>query len=118
MPKESFAAKKQRTEKIISILETLYPNAECALHHTNAWELLVATILSAQCTDVRVNMVTPALFKKYPTIQDFASVRPEVLANDIRSTGFFNNKAKSIVGAAHKILHDFGGEIPRTIEEL
>jgi endonuclease-3 len=90
----------------------------CALEHRNAWELLVATILSAQCTDKRVNEVTPGLFQKYPTIQDFAAVSPEVLAQDIRSTGFFNNKAKSIVGAARTILQDFNGEIPRDIDSL
>jgi len=78
----------------------------------------VATILSAQCTDKRVNQVTPELFSKYPTPKDFAAVRPEVLAQDIRSTGFFNNKAKSIVGAAKRVLSDFGGEIPRTLEEM
>jgi len=96
----------------------MYPKATCALHHCNPWELLVATILSAQCTDKRVNEVTPGLFEKYPTPADFAGVRPEVLANDIRSTGFFNNKAKSIVGAANKIVSEFGGEVPRTMEEL
>ncbi len=96
----------------------MYPGAICALHHHNPWELLVATILSAQCTDKRVNEVTPGLFAKYPTPQDFASVRPEVLANDIRSTGFFNNKAKSLVGAARKIISDFGGEVPKTMEEM
>ncbi len=80
----------------------MYPNATCALHHRNPWELLVATILSAQCTDKRVNEVTPGLFEKYPTPQDFAATRPETLAHDIRSTGFFNNKAKSIIGAAKK----------------
>ena len=78
----------------------------------------MATILSAQCTDKRVNEVTPGLFAKYPTPQDFAAVRPEVLANDIRSTGFFNNKAKSIVGAARKVVSEFGGKVPRTIEEM
>ena len=78
----------------------------------------MATILSAQCTDKRVNEVTPGLFAKYPTPQDFAAVRPEVLAQDIRSTGFFNNKAKSIVGAAKKVVGEFGGEVPKTIEEL
>ena len=109
---------KERTAEIISILDKTYPNVVCALHHNNAWELLVATILSAQCTDVRVNLVTPALFEKYPTIKDFAAARQEVLAADIRSTGFFNNKAKSVIGAAKKILKDFGGEIPRTLEEL
>lgn len=96
----------------------MYPSATCALHHSNAWELLVATILSAQCTDKRVNEVTPGLFKKYPTIQDFARAPQLELAQDIRSTGFFNNKSKSIIGAARKILTDFHGEIPRTIEEL
>jgi len=96
----------------------MYPGVTCALHHSNAWELLVATILSAQCTDKRVNMVTPGLFKKYPTIQDFAAAKPEELAQDIRSTGFFNNKSKSVIGAARKILTDFRGEIPRDIDQL
>ena len=96
----------------------MYPGATCALHHHNPWELLVATILSAQCTDKRVNEVTPGLFAKYPTPTDFAAVRPEVLAQDIRSTGFFNNKAKSIVGAARKVVNEFGGEVPRTMEEM
>jgi len=96
----------------------MYPNVTCALEHSSPWELLVATILSAQCTDKRVNMVTPGLFRKYPTIQDFASVQQEELAQDIRSTGFFNNKAKSVIGAARKILSDFGGEIPRNIDQL
>jgi endonuclease-3 len=100
------------------MLDEMYPNATCALIHRSPWELLVATILSAQCTDRRVNEVTPGLFAKYPTPQDFAAVRPEVLANDIRSTGFFNNKAKSIVGAAKKIVNEFGGQVPRTLEEL
>ena len=96
----------------------MYPDAHCALEHRSPWELLVATILSAQCTDKRVNLVTPGLFAKYPTPRDFASVRPEVLANDIRSTGFFNNKAKSIVGAAKKVVSEFSGQVPRTLEEL
>jgi endonuclease-3 len=107
-----------RTAEILRILNQTYPDVECALHHRNAWELLVATILSAQCTDKRVNEVTPGLFLKYPTIRDFAAARQEVLAADIRSTGFFNNKAKSVIGAAKKILSDFGGEIPKTLEEL
>jgi len=105
-------------DAILRGLDQMYPNATCALHHRNPWELLVATILSAQCTDKRVNEVTPGLFAKYPTPRDFAAVRPEVLAQDIRSTGFFNNKAKSIVGAANKVIHDFGGEVPRTMEEM
>jgi endonuclease-3 len=96
----------------------MYPDARCALEHRSPWELLVATILSAQCTDKRVNLVTPGLFAKYPTPRDFASVRPEVLANDIRSTGFFNNKAKSIVGAAKRVVSEFSGQVPRTLEEL
>jgi endonuclease III len=112
------AERRTRVTKILAGLDKMYPQAVCALHHENAWQLLVATILSAQSTDKRVNEVTPGLFAKYPTIEDFAGVRPEVLGNDIRSTGFFNNKAKSIIGAAKKILGDFGGRIPRTIEEL
>jgi endonuclease-3 len=112
------AERKQRLQFILEKLDEMYPAATCALHHKDAWQLLVATILSAQCTDQRVNMVTPGLFKKYPTMQDFAAVSPDVLAQDIKSTGFFNNKAKSIVGAARKILTDFGGQIPRNIDEL
>ena len=96
----------------------MYPDATCALHHRNPWELLVATILSAQCTDKRVNEVTPGLFEKYPTPQDFAAARQETLANDIRSTGFFNNKAKSVIGAAKKVVTEFGGKVPQTLEEL
>ena len=96
----------------------MYPDATCALLHHSPWELLVATILSAQCTDKRVNEVTPGLFAKYPTPTDFAAVSPEVLANDIRSTGFFNNKAKSIVGAARRVVADFGGKVPQTMDEM
>jgi endonuclease III len=108
----------ERVRQIIEGLDRMYPGATCALTHRNAWELLVATILSAQCTDVRVNMVTPILFEKYPTIQDFAALEPEDLEPDIRSTGFFRNKSKSVVGAARKIMADFGGEVPQTMEEL
>jgi endonuclease III len=96
----------------------MYPGATCALTHRGPWELLVATILSAQCTDKRVNLVTPGLFEKYPTPADFAAVRPEALAQDIRSTGFFNNKAKSIVGAARRVVSAFGGAVPKTMEEM
>ena len=110
--------KPARVKKILAILDQMYPGVTCALHHSNAWELLVATILSAQCTDKRVNMVTPGLFRKYPAIQDFASAKQEELAQDIRSTGFFNNKAKSVIGAARKILSDFGGEVPQDIAQL
>jgi len=112
------AERKQRVAEILRGLDQMYPDATCALTHRNPWELLVATILSAQCTDKRVNEVTPGLFAKYPTPADFAAVRPEVLAQDIRSTGFFNNKAKSIVGAAKKIMTEFSGKVPKTIEEL
>ncbi len=112
------AERKARIAEILHRLDQMYPDVVCALTHTNPWELLVATILSAQCTDKRVNEVTPGLFKKYPTPADFAAVRPEVLANDIRSTGFFNNKAKSIIGAASRVMSEFGGKVPRTMEEL
>jgi endonuclease-3 len=112
------AEHKARVQLILKTLDEMYPDATCALIHRDPWELLVATILSAQCTDKRVNEVTPGLFRKYPTPRDFAAVRPEALANDIRSTGFFNNKAKSIVGAAKKIVDEFGGKVPRTLEEL
>jgi endonuclease-3 len=112
------AEREARVQAILRGLDEMYPGATCALIHRNPWELLVATILSAQCTDKRVNEVTPGLFAKYPTPQDFAAVRPEALANDIRSTGFFNNKAKSVIGAAKKIVNEFGGKVPRTLEEL
>ena len=112
------AERKERVEKILAGLDRMYPSATCALHHNNPWELLVATILSAQCTDKRVNEVTPALFAKYPTPRDFAAARQETLAADIRSTGFFNNKSKSVIGAAKKIVNEFGGVVPRTMEEL
>src|SRR3984957_16202120 len=112
------AARAARVVVILKTLDEMYPDAVCALIHRNPWELLVATILSAQCTDKRVNEVTPGLFAKYPTPRDFAAVRPEGLANDIRSTGFFNNKSKSIIGAANKIVNEFGGKVPRTLEEL
>ncbi len=119
VPKPKTAAeRKARVEKILATLDKMYPGVTCALHHSSAWELLVATILSAQCTDKRVNEVTPGLFKKYPAIQDFAAAKQEELAQDIRSTGFFNNKARSVIGAAKKILTDFGGQIPREMDQL
>lgn len=108
----------ERVRQIIAGLDQMYPAMTCALTHRSAWELLVATILSAQCTDVRVNMVTPILFEKYPAVRDFASLDPEQLQPDIRSTGFFRNKSKSLVGAARKLVADFGGEVPQTMEEL
>lgn len=112
------AERKARLERILKELDTLYPNVTCALDHQNAWQLLVATILSAQCTDERVNKVTPALFAKYPTIADLAAASQDEVAQDVKSTGFFNNKAKSIIGAARKVLGDFKGELPRTMEEM
>jgi endonuclease III len=107
-----------RVREIIARLDRMYPGVTCALTHRSAWELLVATILSAQSTDVRVNMVTPLLFEKYPTVQDFAALEPEQLQPDIYSTGFFRNKSKSVVGAASKVVADFGGKVPQTMEEL
>ena len=112
------AERKARLDKILSLLDVMYPNVTCELHHETAWQLLVATILSAQCTDKRVNMVTPGLFQKYPTVHDFAAVSPEELGQEIKSTGFFNNKAKSIIGAAKRVIAEFGGEVPRTMEEM
>jgi endonuclease III len=108
----------ERVQGILSHLDTLYPNVVCALHHRSAWELLVATILSAQSTDANVNRVTPGLFAKYPTVQDFAALSPEQLEPDVRSTGFFRNKSRSVVGAAKKIVADFGGEVPQEMDQL
>lgn len=112
------AARQARVKKILATLDKMYPSAQCALVHRTAWELLVATILSAQCTDKRVNEVTPGLFQKYPMIQDFANANQAELAQDIRSTGFFNNKSKSLIGAARKIMTDFHGEVPKNIDDL
>jgi endonuclease III len=108
----------QRVAEILQILASTYPKAECALLHRNAWELLIATILSAQCTDARVNMVTPGLFKKFPTPEDFAKAPLAEIEQEIRSTGFYHNKAKSISGAGRKLIEEFGGKVPRTMDEL
>jgi endonuclease-3 len=108
----------ERVNEILRRLDQRYPDATCALQHNSAWELLVATILSAQCTDVRVNMVAPVLFEKYPTPEAFATLQPEELEDDVRSTGFFRNKSKSVVGAARKLISKFGGQVPRTMDEL
>ncbi len=110
--------KKKRASEIIKRLKKEYPDAHCALNHTNAFELLVATILSAQCTDERVNIVTANLFRKYRQPQDYLEVAQEELEKDIHSTGFFRNKAKNIQGACQKIIEIYGGEIPKTMEEL
>lgn len=112
------ADKKKRTNEIIKRLKKAYPDAHCALNHTNAFELLVATILSAQCPDERVNIVTATLFRKYRTPQDYLNVSQEELAQDIKSINFFNNKTKSIQGTAQKLVENFGGEVPQTMEEL
>ncbi len=109
---------KKRTFEIIKRLKKEYPDAHCELTHANAFELLVATILSAQCTDERVNIVTANLFRKYRKPQDYLEVAQEELELDIRPTGFFRNKAKSIQGASRKIIENFGGDIPQTMEEL
>ena len=108
----------KRIQEILLRLDQLYPAVTCALTHNNAWELLVATILSAQSTDVNVNRVTPALFQKYPTVEAFAALTPEQLEPDVRSTGFFRNKSKSVVGAAKKIVSDFGGQVPIEMDQL
>jgi endonuclease-3 len=107
-----------RMQKIFAGLDGLFPRAQCALTHDNPFQLLVATILSAQCTDERVNKVTPGLFAKYPTFQDLAAVSQEALETEIRSTGFFRNKARSIIGASQKIVSDFGGKVPTSMDEL
>ena len=108
----------ERISELLARLDQVYPDVTCALTHRSAWELVVATILSAQSTDVRVNMVTPELFKKYPTVQDFARLEPQQLEPDIHSTGFFRNKSKSVVGAARKVVADFGGHVPSNMEDL
>lgn len=108
----------ERVKEILKRLDATYPDVTCALTHQSAWQLLVATILSAQCTDERVNKTTPELFRKYPTPQSLAKTEPEQIEADIKSTGFFRNKAKSIVGAARKVMSDFGGEVPAEMEQL
>ena len=108
----------KRVAAILAKLDEAYPNAICELNHNNAFELLIATILSAQCTDVRVNQVTATLFKKYPDAKAFAYANPSELEQEIRPTGFFRNKTKSVMGAGKGILDNFGGEVPRTMEEI
>lgn len=115
---ETPAARKARAERILGALHTLFPEADCALRHRSAFELLVATILSAQCTDERVNQVTPGLFARYRTPADFASADPGELEALIRSTGFFRNKARNLIAAAQRIVGEFGGAVPATMAEL
>ena len=109
---------KQRVRKIIRLLKRAYPDAKCSLEHSNAFELLIATILSAQCTDARVNIVTQDLFRKYRKPQDYLKVSPKELEQDIRTTGFFRNKTKSIQGTAKVLTEQYGSKVPETIEEL
>lgn len=116
--KETESQKKARVRKIIQRLGKAYPNAKCALTFSNPLELLVATILSAQCTDKRVNQVTPHLFKKYRTARDYAEASREVFEGEIRSTGFYQNKAKSILNASKAIVARFGGRVPDTLGDL
>ncbi|MBP8952286.1 MAG: endonuclease III [Armatimonadetes bacterium] len=118
MARESKAARKERAAEICARLAKAHPDATIALKFGNNWELLVATILSAQATDVKVNEVTADLFKKYRTVEDYASADLAEFEQDIHALGFFRNKAKSITGAARELLDRFGGEVPRTMEEL
>ena len=108
----------KRVRAILEKLDAAYPAATCALVHGNPFQLLISTILSAQCTDVRVNQVTETLYKKYPSPQAFAHANPKELEQDIRPTGFFRNKTKSVIGASKAIVEKFGGTVPRTMEEI
>jgi endonuclease III len=118
MPRETAKEKIARTKKIIAGLEKTYPDAHCELVHQNPLELLIATILSAQCTDKRVNIVTENLFKKYRSAADFANAEISELENDIRTTGFYKNKARNIKGACGDIMQKHGGQVPKTMGEL
>ena len=118
MPRESKKARKQRAAQVYDHLAEEYPDAKCALHHRSPFELAVATILSAQCTDARVNMVTPELFRLYPDPPSLARAKQEELEEVIRSTGFFRNKARSLVRMATALEEDHGGELPRNMKEL
>ena len=110
--------KAERAAQILDLLEDAHPEATCALHHRNAYELTAATILSAQCTDERVNMVTPQLFARYPDARALARAKPEDVEEIIRSTGFFRSKTKSLIGCAQGLVERHGGEVPRTMEEM
>jgi endonuclease-3 len=115
---EDISSLKTRVRKVIARLKRAYPDAKCSLNHSNAFELLIATILSAQCTDARVNLVTQDLFRKYRKPQDYLNVSPKELQQDIRTTGFFRNKATSIQGTAKMLKEEYGGEVPQTMDEL
>jgi endonuclease III len=116
--RETKSQRQARTQEIIKLLKRAHPDAKCALNHSNAFELLIATILSAQCTDERVNKVTADLFRKYRKPEDYLKVRDTELQQDIKTTGFFRNKTRSIQGACKVLIEEFGGEVPRTMEEL
>jgi endonuclease-3 len=118
MPSETAAVKFERTQKIVSVLKRTYPNAHCELNFTNPLELLIATILSAQCTDRRVNIVTAELFKKYHNAKDFADAPLPEIEAAVKTTGFFRNKAKNIKACCTALIEKFGGEVPRTMDEL
>jgi endonuclease-3 len=117
-PRQPPARPPVRPSALLASLKKLYPDARCALDYRNAYELLCATILSAQCTDARVNLVTPTLFARYATPFELARARPEDVEEIIKSTGFFRNKTKSLIGMAQALVADHGGEVPRTMEEL
>lgn len=117
-PPENDEERKSRVRRILRRLNQDYPDVECELIHTTAWELLAATILSAQCTDKRVNMVTPELFETYPTLHDMAVAPQEDVEELVRTTGFFRNKAKSLIGAAQGIVERFDGKVPDTMDEI
>jgi endonuclease-3 len=118
MPRETAAAKIARTQKILSVLKRVYPDAHCELNFSSPLQLLVATILSAQCTDKRVNLVTAELFKKYRSAKDFAAAPLAEIEEAVKSTGFFRNKAKNIKACCAALVEKFGGEVPRTMDEL
>ncbi|MGB9121089.1 MAG: endonuclease III [Candidatus Angelobacter sp.] len=118
-PKDSYdPLAPERVKDILNRLDERYPNVRCALHHNSAWELVIATILSAQCTDVMVNKVTPGLFQRYPTPQAMAAATPEELEPILRPTGFYRNKAKSVIGASKAIVENFGGNVPDEMDKL
>src|SRR5438552_2013293 len=109
---------KQKMRRIVRLLRKAYPDAKCSLNHSNPFELLIATILSAQCTDERVNLVTADLFRKYRKPEDYLKVPASELENDIRTTGFFRNKTKSIQGTAHALTEEYNGQVPKTMDQL
>src|SRR5437870_4558163 len=118
MPRETSEAKLARTKEIIAALRKTYPDAHCELNYSNPLELLIATVLSAQCTDKRVNQVTAELFRKYRTAADYANANTTALEQDVKTTGFFRNKTKSIQACCRKLVEQYGGKVPQTMEEL